>query len=468
MTDETRTDNTETTLADEDVLLHAQDDPAASAAVDAAVETELLEGADDLATRAAAESEWLVARRESERQIAELDSRGLDRVRRLQKELHEHQAEAWPVARWWGFEIHLNEAAALGAGKLAQLIGETAGAVLGTWLGPIVEGSVRAKAGWIASIAKPYGVKLVSPWVAPAMLVPAREAGAPQAESQLHWSVYEPGEGWSADQRFVDHINVSSPAVAEYRDRLYLAHRGSDDDIGLWWTVYDADEGWSGERKLPRHFGSHGPAVAAYDGHLYCVHAGTGDDGSLWWTRWNGVKWTPDARLPRHSSGAAPALAAYDGRLYCVHRGHADSWLWWTRWDGTAWSPDQRFPDHASRSSPALATYGGHLYCVYRGDGEDTCLWWTRWDGSEWTPGRQLPKHFSSEGPALAVYKDRLYCVHRGALDRSLWWTSFDGTKWSADERLPDHYSGESPAVIAFRDKNATRDQLLCLYRDER
>ncbi|MFG1705027.1 hypothetical protein ACFLIM_17705 [Nonomuraea sp. M3C6] len=478
MTDETRADKTELASAEETAvgaeaaLLHAQDDPVAAAAVDVAVETELLEIDDDLSTRAAAESEWLAAKRESERQIAELDSKGLDRVHKLQQRLRAKGADVWPVARWWGFEIHLNESAALLSAEISQLIAEAAGTVLGAWLTPIVERSVRAKSGWITSIAKPYGVKLVSPWVAPAMLVPAREAGAPVGDSKLYWSVYEPGEGWSEDQRFVDHFSVSGPAVAEYRDRLYVAHRGNVaalDDSSLWWTVYDAEEGWSEDQKFPKHFSTVGPAVAAYDGQLYCVHRGNRDDGALWWTRWDGAKWTPDAKLPKHSSSAAPALAAYDGELYCVHRGNGDDdSLWWTRWNGSSWSPDQKFPNHSSRSNPALAAYKGHLYCVHRGNDGDTALWWTRWDGSNWSPDQKLPDHYAAEGPALTVYKDRLYCVHRGGSDQSLWWTSFNGTTWTVDEKLPGHVSGEGPAVIAFRDKNATRDQLLCVYRGGR
>ncbi|TMR94455.1 hypothetical protein [Nonomuraea basaltis] len=469
MTDETRADRTETAergTEAEEPLLHVEDDPVAAAAVDLAVEAELLED-DDLADRAAAEAEWLAAKRESKRQIAELDSKDQERVRRLQGELRALGADVWPVARWWGFEINLNETAAVRAAEISALISETAGAVLGSWLAPIVEWSAKNRPRWIASAARPYGVRLVSPWTAPATLVPVRVAGTPVADARLWWAVYEPGEGWSEDQRFVDHFTASGPAVAEYRDRLFVAHRGAGGDSSLWWTVYDAEQGWSEDERFPEHFSASAPALAAFDGQLYCVHRGSGDD-SLWWTRWDGDTWSADAKLPRHFSASAPALAAFDGQLYCVHRGSADDSLWWTRWDGANWSPDQRFPGHSSRSNPALAVFRGHLYCVHRGSGADTSLWWTRWDGSGWTADQRLPGHFAAEGPALTVYKDRLRCVHRGASDQSLWWTSFDGSSWSTDERLPAHYSAEAPAAIAYRDKNASRDQLLVVHRGSR
>ncbi|MEV0379374.1 hypothetical protein [Nonomuraea sp. NPDC050643] len=467
MTDDTQADKVgvvdaeETAVGGEATLLHAQDDPAASAAVDVAVETELLE---DSPARDAVE-----ARRESERQIAELTAKDQERVQRLQRELRAMGADVWPVARWWGYEVHLNESAALLAAEIPQLIGELTGSVLGIWLSPVVERSVQAKSGWISSIARPYGVKLVSPWTAPGMLVPARQDGRPAGDTTLYWTVHEPGEGWSVEQRFVDHFSVSSPALAQFQDRLYLVHRGNVGDSSLWWTVYDAEQGWSEDQRFPHHFSDSGPALTAYDGQLYCVHRGSDGDAALWWTRWDGSSWSADARLPEHFSAAAPALAAYDGHLYCVHRGAGDDQaLWWTRWDGANWSPDQKLPGHASRSNPALAVYRGHLYCVHRGAGDDSALWWTRWDGSKWSPDQKLPGHHATEGPALTVYKDRLYCVHRGGSDQSLWWSSFNGSGWTADERLPHHFSGESPAIVAYRDKNATRDQLLCVHRGSR
>ncbi|MEO3886469.1 hypothetical protein [Nonomuraea sp. B5E05] len=464
MTDDTRAekmeiDAGETAVGGEATLLHSQDDPAASAAVDEAVASELLE---DVSARTAAE-----ARRESESQIAALAAHDQERVRGLQRDLSAMGAEVWPVARWWGFEIHLNESAALLASEIAQPAGELSGTVLGSWLARIVEHSVRDKAAWIASAARPYGVRLVSPWTAPAMLVPARDDDRPGGGAQLYWAMHEPDEGWSDDQPFVDHFSVSGPALAEFQDRLYLAHRGGDGDSSLWWAVYDAEEGWSEDQRFPEHFSDSGPALAAYDGQLHCVHRGAGDD-ALWWTRWDGTRWTPDQKLPGHAGSAAPALAAYDGQLYCVHRGAGDDALWWTRWDGAEWSPDRRLPGHYSRSNPALAVYQGHLYCVHRGAGEDASLWWTRWDGAEWSPDQKLPRHHAAEGPALTVYKDRLYCVHRGDADQSLWWTAFNGSGWSIDQRLPGHDSGEGPAVIAYRDKNATRDQLMCVHRGRR
>ncbi|QFY13544.1 hypothetical protein GBF35_49530 [Nonomuraea phyllanthi] len=474
MTDDTRADRAELdaeVVGEEVALLHSADDPVAAAAVDAAVKSELLDDApvrDDAPARDASDSEWSAARRESERQIAGLPAKDRARLRELQGELRTMGAEVWPVRRWWGFEVHLNESAALLAAEIPQLIGESAAIVLGSSLAPAVERQVRARADWITAVARPYGVKLASPWVAPAMLVPAREDRG--AVAPLHWAVHEPDEGWSPEQRFVEHFEVSEPALAEFQNRLFIVHRGKEGDPALWWAMYDPQEGWSADQQLPEHVSDSAPALTAYDGELCCVHRGDGDD-MLWWTRWDGTSWSPDTRLSDHPAAGSPALAAYDGRLYCVHAG-TDAALWWSRWDGSGWSACRQLPDHACRSNPALAVYRGHLYCVYTGD--DAALWWTRWDGSDWTPGQRVARQpaaegtagqSAAEGPALTVYKDRIYCLYRDGSDNSLWWTLFDGSGWSAAERLPGHRAAEAPAVIAYRDRNATRDQLLCVHR---
>lgn len=408
MTDETRADIEDAALGGESALLDAQDDFVA-AAVDMAVETEQL---DLQPARGGAE-----ARREGERRIAGLPEEERIRIQRMQQELRMMGAEVWPVSRWWGYEIHLNESAALLSAEIPQLVGEMAGVVLGAAVAPAVERRVRDRAEWIASIARPYGVKLVSPWTAPGMLVPARQDGRTAGDMRLYWAVHEPEEGWSPGQRFVEHFSVSGPALAVCRDRLHLVHRG--DDSALRWAVYDAEQGWSEEDTFPSHLTGADPALAAYDGQLYCVHRGAGGDMSLWWTRWDGSSWSADERLPSHLTDTGPALAAYDGQLYCVHRGA----------------------------------------------GGDTSLWWTRWDGSAWSPDQKLPGHQTSKAPALAAYKDRLVCVHRGATDHVLWWTAFDGSAWSAAERLPGHRTAERPALVSYRDRNATCDQLLCFHR---
>jgi len=370
MTDETRAgkatiDAEDGVLGGEAALLHAQDDPAASAAVDAAVEAELLEDAPA--------HEAVEARRESERQIADLTAQDQQRMRDIQRELRTMGADVWPISRWWGFEIHLNESAALLAADIPQLIGQAAATVVGSWLAPLIERSVRSKAVWIASIARPYGVKLVSPWTAPAMLVPARQDGRPAGGAGLYWAVHEPEEGWAADQRFIDHVSATGPALGQFRDRLYLAHRGRDGDESLWWAVYDAEEGWSGDQRFPQHLSKAAPALAAWDGHLYCVHRGAGDDAALWWTRWDGSQWSPDQRLPGHDAAEGPALAVYKDRLYCVHRGTADQSLWWSSFNGTSWSAAERLPGHFSGEAPAVIAYRDRnatrdqLLCVHRG-----------------------------------------------------------------------------------------------------
>ncbi|MFI9646630.1 hypothetical protein ACIHAA_10090 [Streptomyces sp. NPDC052040] len=382
------------------------------------------------------------------------------------RELAARGAEVSVKTKWWGFEIHLNAEAASKASELAEYIGDVAGNALPDPYGQIIEVFCKVKAAWIKEVGQTYGCKLVSPWIAPGMLIPV--SLKPTQDTNLWWTVFERSTGWNEDQKFPAHHSASNPALAEYDGRLYCVHRGhGNGDQQLWWTVYDPDgSSWSDDVPFPAHSSAAGPALAVFNGKLHCVHRGSGNDTKLWHTTFDGTRWSSDAQLPAHSSSVGPALAVFNGKLHCVHKGaSSDNQLWHTTFDGSRWSSDNRLPAHSTASNPALAVFNGKLHCVHRGSGNDTKLWHATFDGTGWSADTQLPAHSSLEGPALAVFEDRLYCIHRGVSnDQQLWWSSYI-LFWGPDTKFGAHSSGAGPAVIAYRDKNAASSQLLCVHR---
>ncbi|MEV4093931.1 hypothetical protein [Streptosporangium saharense] len=403
------------------------------------------------------------ARREFEEQTSQLPLADQVKAREAETQLNANGWEVYPVARWWGFEIVLNAAAAQVAAEISELVGEIAGAVLPRPIGALVELSFRIRALVIQAVGRHHGCRLVSPWFAPGMLLPL--SLAPRQDTSLWWTTMNTSHNWSDNERFPGHLSRSNPALAEFRGRLYAVHRG-DRDESLWWTAYDpgSNEGWSDNVSFPNHRSADGPALAVYSDFLYCVHRGGGNDRRLWWTRFDGNRWSPDTPM-NGGSNRGPALATFNGMLYCAYRDANSDQMWWTRFNGTSWSNDQLFGSHFTASNPALAVYNNRLYCVFRGGGNDHHLWWTTFDGTRWNDARRLPAHRSAEGPALAAFNNRLYCVHRGSGDQSLWWTSFNGTSWSPDTRLPGHLSAQGPAIVSYRDPYGTEDQLFCVHR---
>ncbi|MFF9496535.1 hypothetical protein [Streptomyces flaveolus] len=402
------------------------------------------------------------ARRLEEELIAALPQEQQDAIRQAQRQLAASGWEVRATSHWWGFAIHLNAQAAQDVADITETIGEIAGNVLGGNIGKIVEAGAKLRAAVIRAVGKDYGCRLVSPWIAPGMLVPI--PSAPREDTHLWWTVTGTGEDsgkWSDDEKFADHRSKSNPALAVYKGKLYCVHRG-DADGKLWWTVYDPDKGWSTDTAFPNHYSASGPALAVFGDYLYCVHRGSND--TLWWTRFNGTSWSTDTKMGGKTN-RGPALAVFNGKLYCAYKGYDENSLWWCTFNGSSWSGDQSFGRHRTDSNPALAVYNNSLYAMYKGHNTNT-LYFARFDGSSgWHGDNALPNHASKEGPALAAFNGFLYCVHRGGSDGKLWWTRYNGSTWTTDTSLPNHYSAQGPAIAVYRDKNGTKDQLFCVHR---
>lgn len=139
------------------------------------------------------------------------------------------------------------------------------------------------------------------------------------------------------------HLTCDTPAVAVFRDQLYVAHRGSSDE------------------KL-----------------YYCIGRSNGS-GPL--------TWTPDMEPGngKHEAEQGPALAVFKDKLVMIHRSSTkNAFLFGCYYDGNSWSADTQFQyDQITGDTPALVSYmdpnattenyvdpnyaGPSLIAVYRG-----------------------------------------------------------------------------------------------------
>ncbi|MWA16078.1 hypothetical protein [Streptomyces sp. BA2] len=102
-------------------------------------------------------------------------------------------------------ETHLNEEAAAASAEIAELIGAVVGAALSSPFGEIAELYAQLRAEWIRRVANGGPCKLVSPWIFPGALIPVRKQ-APE-DFKMWWTVFEPGQGWGADEKFAAHAS---------------------------------------------------------------------------------------------------------------------------------------------------------------------------------------------------------------------------------------------------------------------
>ncbi|MGB7444879.1 MAG: hypothetical protein WA919_27740 [Coleofasciculaceae cyanobacterium] len=321
---------------------------------------------------------------------------------------------------WWGFTLHLNEDATQLLEQIDKFADELVSA-LGSELEPIaglIQAYLKARNIVIKAEDKGEGVKLVSPWAMPTLLIPLPEHKHIN-DSRLRWTAFNPEtSSWCEENKMHDDYSADGPALAELQDKLYCVARGAGRDSHLWWMVFDGE--WGTYRKIKDVFSANDPALAEFQGKLYCVARGAGGDSHLWWMTFDGHNWSKYQKIDYVYSEDGPGLVEFQGKLYCVARGAGDSNLWWMTFDGHNWSKYQKINDHV----------------------------------------------FAGDTPSLAVFQNKLYCVARGAGDSNLWWTTFDGNSWSQYQKFNNGIqSAKKPALTTYRHPRATRDQLLCMYR---
>ncbi|GCD32324.1 hypothetical protein OEIGOIKO_00036 [Streptomyces chrestomyceticus JCM 4735] len=110
-------------------------------------------------------------------------------------------------------------------------------------------------------------------------------------DTGLWWSQSRNGITWTPQQRIFGAMSMERPALAAWREMLYLARREEHDQV-LWWAVSDGS-GWSGPRAVPGACSSHAPAVVAGHHGLHLYWKGPDSDERLFHAAFDGRFWAP-------------------------------------------------------------------------------------------------------------------------------------------------------------------------------
>ncbi|QIG95531.1 hypothetical protein [Bradyrhizobium sp. 6(2017)] len=393
--------------------------------------------------------------------------------------MQQHSSRKWSLndievtcdAHWWGFTLHLNEDAT----QALQDIDEWAQKLVSVLPGELDDGVtdliklyLKIRYYIIQAEDQGEGVKLVSPWIAPTLLIPFPE-NAHVDDGQLRWSVCGQGDGnglsWNDETKMAQVYSEDGPGLAVHQDKLYCVARGAGSDAALWWMIYDGS--WSTYTKIRDGvFSAFGPGLASYNGQLHCLARGAGDS-QMWWMYYDGSNWSQYTPLPQVYTASGPALAVYNNRLFCVARGNEDD-LWWMAYDGGSWSQYTQIPNAMTGAAPGLCAYNGRLYCAHKGTGNDNNIWYASYDDQNgWSPDQLISSTvYTADGPSLAVFDSRLFCAARGnTKDQGLWWLYFDGLDWSQYRPIANAKSARRPAIVHYQQPNSSRDQLLMMHR---
>jgi hypothetical protein len=380
---------------------------------------------------------------------------------------------------WWGFTLHLNEDATQALETFDDVLAKVLKYALQEIpeldaIADLIIGYIKARNFIIKAEDQGTGVKLVSPWPMPTLLVPLPDPTHID-DSQLRWTTTDGQNGWVAEQKMNSAFSETGPALAVFQEKLHCVYKGGGDNNHIYWMVFDGT--WSDPQLIPNVYTTDTPALAVSpdNSRLCCVYKGSGND-HLYWMYFDGNDWISSGDpIPSADSQSGPALTLFQNKLCCIYRGggsnnniyHMESS------DGIHWNASgyNRIPNVETQSGPALAVLNNNLLCsVYRGSGNNHLYWMTSFNGTDWNTGNTpIPSADSKSGPSLANFQGLLYCLYRGNNDNEHIYhmESPDGINWNASgyNVIPNVNSYYQPALAVYRHPLGTRDQLLCVHR---
>src|SRR5271169_5826200 len=121
-------------------------------------------------------------------------------------------------------------------------------------------------------------------------------------------------------------------ALTVYKDKLYVAWRGSDGNTRVYLSSFDGHS-WSPESWLASFDGPVGVAIAPYRGSLFAI--GRRNNQELHWSRFDGKMWTGLEWYQRNHSSNEVALTPYRGLLFMICKGgQGDNAIYCGTYDG--------------------------------------------------------------------------------------------------------------------------------------
>ncbi|MFH8682048.1 hypothetical protein [Streptomyces lydicus] len=253
--------------------------------------------------------------------------------------------------------------------------------------------------------------------------------------------------GWETP-RTLPFKSITTPALAEHDNRLYIAYLRPEDQRVMWASMDPAGT-WTAPAPIHSDTSFYAPALTHARNKLY--YAVTGKDGKVYTRTFASGTWSGHSVMPSIAQ-YSPALATYEGQPWMVSV-HLDDTLYYARHDGTAWSR-WLWDDLTWRVNTHVAlaprTNRSRLWCV--ATGRDQKIYTSINGGGVWV-NEGIPNHNwrASHAPALASQGDEMTLLFRGS-DASLWSAEYNGS-WAGAQKVAGITLTETPAAEYFRGK---------------
>jgi hypothetical protein len=232
---------------------------------------------------------------------------------------------------------------------------------------------------------------------------------------------------------------------AYFQNRAYMVAKGLK-TMDIWYRYIDYS-GWGSWEKMALGGSPSTSALAQFDNRLYLAVRGSDNNIYLRSMNTSGV-WGPWAVLSGATS-AAPALAYFNNRLHLIVKGLNDNAIWHNSMDASETWAGWALLDGASPTTAGLSYFNNRLYLAVKG--MDNIIYLKSMDTSGiWNSWTQVLPGATSHTPAIASFNGYLYMVVKGLADGKIWMNKMNTAGvWSGWTQILDGTS-TAPCLFLF------------------
>ncbi|WP_144409553.1 hypothetical protein [Martelella endophytica] len=257
-------------------------------------------------------------------------------------------------------------------------------------------------------------------------------------------AIHSATANWSDPTRIGSDTTSSGPRCTRLNGVDWVFWR-TETGNRVWYSTL-TETGWSSPQQHPAAATTSAPAVAAFKNGIFLAWLGGGN--SIWTSWFTGTEWTDQFPTGGVTSNLGPALAVYDDLLYMAWAGRDNS-VYYKTYDLQYWGGQQELSDTYNISdTPALAVSGNALHLAWY-DGKQKNILHCSYDGSNWSTANAVTGPNTQNGPALANSDDGLAMTWRNRADNSVYWStcSSDTQDWSEPVAIAGAATNDSPGM---------------------
>ncbi|MBN8571409.1 MAG: hypothetical protein J0M18_17435 [Ignavibacteria bacterium] len=249
-----------------------------------------------------------------------------------------------------------------------------------------------------------------------------KKTGRDNDDTKIYIAPYD-GNRWgdSAPANLAtDNFNTGkSPALTVFNNKLYLAYKSyKDDNLNI---AYSAElvednsyEFWDYKDKLNFH-STKSPALTVYKDKLFMAWKGHDDDHEIWLSSSTDGEYWPDGKATGLFTDESPALAVFKDKLYIAYNQNGSNNICVAYLDDTTQKWIKITLAYTTSGAPSLSAYDDYLYLVYTGvDPNNNVVYYASSSDGSFSDknNKKVPYVFTDWRASIAAWNGFLYMAY--------------------------------------------------------